>query len=301
MNRKNLILGGALIILIIFAYIYQGPLRDWRESRGLTKNFLSQVLLEKIERIEVKKGEDAVVLEKKETGWKIEGTKDFYVGEQVAESLDFALEKIGKEKLELIGKNKDKKETFKTDDSGVRVKITQEEKEFNFVVGKTTPDFSGSYISKADSDRTYKIGINLNVFDQDEWCDDQIFSFMPERINKMRFQYPDRQFWVEKVENKWKGILPWAFSVTEEKINEILEIMGNLQAVRIPEQSFEGTGLEKNLIIVQVVGENIDNTIMIGQSNDEGLYFAKRAGSDNIYLISKEDRDIFDRKTKDLK
>lgn len=301
MNKKNLILGGVLIILIVFAYIYQGPVKEWREKRGLAKNFLAEVSLEMIERIEVEKEGKTVTLEKKEAGWKIGGTKDFYVNEKIAENLTFVLEKIGEKKLELIGKNIDNKEAFKTDESGIGIKIVQGEEEFSFTVGKTTPDFSGSYVCEEGSEKTYRINLNLIVFEQKEWRDDQIFSFMPERVNKMRFQYPDRQFWVEKMENKWKGILPWAFSVDEEKINEILELVGNLKAIKIPEQNFEDTGLEKHLIIVQIVGENIDETIMVGEENEEGQFFAKKANSDNIYLISKEDRDIFNRTTKDLK
>jgi len=301
MNKKNLILGGVLIILIVFAYIYQGPVKEWRESRGLAKNFLAGVSLEMIDRVEIKKGGETVTLEKEEAGWKISGTKDFYVNEKVAESLTFALEKIGEKKLELVGKNIDNKEAFKTDESGIGIKIIQVDEEFNFVVGKTTPDFSGSYICENGSEKTYRINLNLIVFDQEEWRDNQIFSFMPERVNKMRFQYPDRQFWVEKMEDKWKGILPWAFSVNEEKINEILETVGNLKAIKIPEQNFEGTGLEKNLVIAQIVGENIDETIMVGQESEGGQYFAKKGNSDNIYLISKEDRDILNRTTIDLK
>lgn len=301
MNKKNLILGGVLIILIVFAYIYQGPVKEWKERRGLAKNFLVEVSLDMIERIEVEKGGKTVTLEKEETGWKIGGTKDFYVNEKIAENLTFVLEKIGEKKLELVGKNMDNKEAFKTDESGIGIKIIQGKEKFSFIVGKTTPDFSGSYICEEGSEKTYRINLNLIVFDQKEWRDEQIFSFMPESVNKMRFQYPDRQFWVEKTENKWEGILPWAFSVDEEKINEILETIGNLKAIKIPEQNFKDTGLEKHLVIVQVVGENIDETIMVGEESGEGQYFAKKADSDNIYLVSKEDRDIFNRTTKDLK
>ncbi len=301
MNKKNLILGGILVFLIIFAYIYQGPFQEWKKNTGKAKNFLAEVVLDEIDSVEITKDGETVFLEKKFSRWKIGDTKDFYTSDTLADSLNFALESIGKKDLELAGDNMDKKISFDTDESGVLVKISQKDKTFEFVVGKATADFSGNYISKKDDKKTYEIDLKLGFLSQDDWRDKQMFSFMKERVIKMRFQYPDRQFFVEKVENEWKGILPYSFPVTEEKIDEILEVISNMSAVKIPEQSFSGTGLEKNLIIVQVVGEDVDAIIMVGEANDEELYFSKKGNSDNIYLINKEDRDILDKNIKDLK
>ena len=47
-------------------------------------------------------------------------------------------------------------------------------------------------------------------------------------------------------------------------------------------------------------GNNIDDTIMVGEANEDKLYFVKRAINDNIYLISKEQRDKLDKKISDL-
>lgn len=301
MNKKNLVLGGILVFLIIFAYIYQGPFQEWKKNAGKVKNFLAQVVLDEIDTVEITKDGETTVLEKSFSRWKVGGTKDFYTPDNLTDSLNFALENISQKDLELVGDNIDRKASFNTDDSGVRVKISQKDKIFEFVVGKITMDFSGNFISKVDDNKTYEIGVKLGFLSQEDWRDKEMFSFMKERVNKIRFQYPDRQFFVEKTENEWKGVLPHSFSVNEEKIDEILDIIASMSATKIPAQSFEGTGLEKNLIIVQVVGEEVDATIMVGEVNDEELYFAKKGDSDNIYLITKEERDILDKKIKDLK
>ncbi|MBU4026105.1 DUF4340 domain-containing protein, partial [Patescibacteria group bacterium] len=118
----------------------------------------------------------------------------------------------------------------------------------------------------------------------------------------------------EKLEYEWEGISPYEFSVDENKIDEILNIMSNLIAAKIPEQTFDGTGLEKNLIIAQATGEGIDNILMVGgalqngstalrdygANAEEELYYAKKGDSDNIYLITKEQRDELDKNIKDL-
>ena len=306
MNKKNLVLGGVLIVLIIFSYLYQGPFQKWREESGKPVNFLAGVISTDVSKVQIVKAGKTITLLREGIGWKVEETKDFYVKDSVADSLGFVLENIGKKDMEVVSKNKDKKSAFETNESGIAIKIFQENKEFEFVVGKTTPDFSGSYVSENNNNKTYKLKLNLSVFDRTEWRDDQMFSFMKERVNKLRFQYPNKQFFVEKVEEEWRGVLPYSFPVSEEKIDEIIDIMASMSSTKIPEQKFEGTGLEKNLIIVQVIGEGIDETIMIGEAKEaEGdgdpLYFVKRGSSDNLYLITKEERDVFDKTTRDLR
>jgi len=119
---------------------------------------------------------------------------------------------------------------------------------------------------------------------------------------------------VQKKEYEWKGVAPYEFNVNSDKIQNVLIMMSDLTAAELPEQTFEGTGLEKNSLIVQATGEGIDNTIMIGdlfvpqaehleevktQAQTE-LYYAKKGDSDNIYLITKEQKDILNNRIIDL-
>jgi len=140
-----------------------------------------------------------------------------------------------------------------------------------------------------------------NVFVREEWRDLAILSFSQDQASSIRFQYPSRQFTVEKKDNKWAGTLPKPFSVTESKITDVLGVLANLQAEKIPAQDFKGTGLEKNNIIIQVKGDGFDNILMIGDCTKDNLCYAKRGDSDNIYLISKANRDALDKKFTDLK
>ena len=316
MNKKNLMLGGVLIVLITLAYLYQGPIKDWRQNLSKPENFLAIVDIEQIDKIEIVKSGKTTILEKHGDKWKIVGTKDFYVKQNLADSLKSGLEDAVKAGFELASSNKEKKSDFQTDEnSGTRVKLSQDgEMAADFIVGKRGVDFTSTYISELESDNTYIIAANISsVFSPSNWYDKTLFASDKEKISKIRFQYPDREFTIteiagsaedtENTENvkKWEGVLPYKFSVDEEKINTILDIMSNLIAVEIPEQNFEGTGLEKNLIIVQATGEGIDNTLMIGDVNENELYYAKRGDSDNIYLISGEQKDELDKRIWELK
>jgi hypothetical protein len=70
-----------------------------------------------------------------------------------------------------------------------------------------------------------------------------------------------------------------------------LGILENLRSADIPAQEFKGTGLEKNSLIIQVSGEGFDNTLMVGDCTKDNVCYAKRGDSDNIYFITKEQRD----------
>jgi hypothetical protein len=302
MNKKTFILGGILIVLVAFAYLYQGPLKKWQAGLGKSPNFLAKVDAKRIDKIEIVKEGKIVILEKQNDRYKVGGTKDFYVEQVTADSLINEIEEAAKADLELVSSNKDKKGELKTDDSGVRVKLYQTGNMVaDFIIGKMGSDFSSTYISTPNTDKTYSLGVNLSVFNQPEWRDRTIFSSDKEKINKIRFQYPTQEFTVEKINDEWKGTKPYSFSVSKEKIDKILDMMSDSTAVEIPEQNFAGTGLEKNNIIIQATGDGVDNTLMIGDNNKDGNYYAKRGNSDNIYLITKSQRDELNKKIQELK
>ena len=137
-----------------------------------------------------------------------------------------------------------------------------------------------------------------------------IFLNNKESVNKLRFQYPDKEFSVEKkyVDDgsyKWEGVEPNFFEGNNEKIDKIASTMSQLIAIKIPEQNFKGTGLDNHSIIVEASGDGFSSIIMIGSKDgkegDNEFYYAKRADSDNIYLLSKDERDALDVSIDELK
>lgn len=297
MRKENLILGGIFVGLLILAFAFE-PIKDWAKKIGGPDNFLKKVKIEEVLKINLEKNGEEISLRREGEKWKIFGTKDFYVKSSDEIFLSYIEEAI-KADFELVSDNPDNKSEFGTDDSGVRVSLEDNDKVLaTFVVGNMTDDFSSSYISLPDSGETYKVEANLSFLlnrEVDTWYNEAIFSSDKELINKMRFQYPRSEFTVEKIEDTWKGTVPYSFSVNEEKINEILEIMTNLIASDIPAQTFEGTGLENHSIIVEASGEDVNNVLMVGGENEEGYFYAKRGDSDNIYLISPAQKELLQR------
>jgi len=296
MKKKTLILGGVLIILLALIYVYQKPLKEWQRTLGLNNNFLARVDVSEVDGLEIIKNGQTVNINRQEDRWKVAGTKDFYVSTALAADLVDQLESMDEASLELVSTNADNKNEFGLSE-GVRVKIYEDGKlATDFIVGKTASDFTSSYVARADDVNTYLVDLNLNsVFNRDEWRDNVIFNIDTQDINKIRMQYPNREFTLEKKDDTWQGTKPYQFSVDKEKMESVVAIMSDLTAVEIPKQDFTGTGLEKNLIIIQAEGEGINHTLMIGEANDNGDYYVKRADSDNIYLITSEERDTLNK------
>lgn len=304
MNKKTLILGMVLIVLIVLAYAYQGPLKKWQNNLGKPTNIFAKIDITKIDKIEVISGGNTVVLAKQsgvspdlaQVKWKYNDSKDFYVDPVVMSKILESLDKAKVSELELVSNRPERKSEFKIDSAGLTIKAYQADKKVaDFIVGGRTSDYSGSYISTSGSQATYLVKVNLpDAFKQTEWRDLTIFSTAKEKIKKIRFQYPNREFTVELNNDQWAGILPEKFTVDKEKIETVLKVMTNLKASLIPEQRFENTGLDKHLIIIEASGEAINNTLMIGGSKGE-FYYAKRGDSDNIYLLSKAERDKLDK------
>jgi len=305
MNKKNLILAAILVVLVAAAYLYRGPVGEWLEERGQPDNFLAQVKPSEVQRIDVAEQTGTTTLVRADGKWKIQGTKDFYVKDSVAQTMEAALSDAKTAEPEVASTRADKKGEFQTDTAtGVRVRLHQSgEVAADFVVGKLAGDFTSTFVSRPGIDKTYKLSADLNrAFTRAEWYDKTVFSSKNASADRVRFQYPASEFAVEKEgegdEATWVGVEPYRFRVNDGNVSEIVDLMTNLTAAEIPEQTFEGTGLADHEIIVQVTGEGLDHTLMVGDARDgeaeEPLYYAKKGASDNIYLITQEQKNTLD-------
>lgn len=302
MSKKNFYLIVTLILLTAVAYIYQGPFKNWQQKKVVPNNFLANLNVDSINKIEITKDGGTVTLVANGSRWKVENTKDFYVSETVAANMINGLKKFTKTQLETVSQNKDKKSDFNTDASGVAVKLKRDNQELaGFIIGKISSDYSGTYISQESSDKTYLAKVDLaSIFSQDDWRNKTIFASDKTKINKIRIQSASKEFAITKEGENWVATGTKAIKLNSEKVASLTDLMSSLVASEIPEQKFDGTGLEKNGLILQVTGDSIDNTLIIGNDNGKDLYYAKRGDSDNIYLIAKAERDSLNKQIKDL-
>ena len=179
MNKKNLYLLGVFAVLVLSAYLIQGPLSDLQEKLSKTKNFLSELDVDSISYIDISSSDNALSLEKQGDKWLISGTKEFYVDDENIQSALNSLKNAQTAELEIVSNNPDKKSEFETTlATGKFLKFRQgEEVLMEFVLGKTSGDFISSYISQIDRDETYLVKVNLaNQWNRDDWYNTTIFA-----------------------------------------------------------------------------------------------------------------------------
>jgi hypothetical protein len=305
MNKKNFLLIIVLILLVAVAYIYQGPWQNWQVSKNSPKNFLAKVNVDQVNRIEITKEGRITTLVLNGNRWKIDGTKDFYVSDTNAQNVVARLKDLTAAQLEIASTNQTKKADFNTDTaSGVSVKLEQGSKELaGFIVGKINGDYTGTYLSPAgSSNATYLTKVDLyDAFVQNDWYDKTIFASDKTKMNLVKFKNNGREFYVAKQGDDWYATGTTKVKFNKDKVNSTVDLLASLVATEIPNQNATSTGLNNSQLIVRASSDGVDNTIIVGNDNGQGLYYAKRGDSDNVYLIAKAERDKFNVQIKDLK
>lgn len=296
--KKNYILIIILLLLSVLAYIYQGPLKKWREEASRPQNFFSEARADDIDRIYIKNGYGEINIVKNDNLWFVEEKeKKFEASAELIKTFMEDIRKISSSSLELVSEKKEKATEFQTDDSGIILRLySQNNQLIDVIAGKMTSDFTSSFVRKNGGSETYKTsGINLSsLLAAKEWRETKIFSFDPSKINKIRLQYPDKQSIYEKRGNDW---FDGKNKVSSSGIDQLIAMISGLVSSEIPKQDFKPAGLDKSKLIVQVSGEDIDKTLMIGNEKDN-KYYVKKGDSDNIYLIGK---DVGDRLIKNIR
>lgn len=188
MGKKNLILGGVLIIMVVLAYLYQGPFKKWQASSNRPVNFLASVDISKVDRIVIG-GEKEVTLQKGGDGWLVAGGKGFKADSAAVSSALGKINEAGAAQLELVSTNKGRKANFKTDGSGIQARLYEGEKEVVALnLGKASNDFITSYVGRAGDDNTYQFaGVNLySVFSLADWRDKEDRDRLDKNIEQLK-------------------------------------------------------------------------------------------------------------------
>lgn len=162
-------------------------------------------------------------------------------------------------------------------------------------------DYASVYFSVPNSDKTYLTKVDLySVFASNDWYDKTIFASDKTKINKLRLQVAGKELKIAKSGDNWQTDDAKKNKLNLEKVNGIIDLMASLIATEIPEQDAAKAGFEKSTLIAQATGEGVDEILTIGNDNGKGLYYAKKNGSENIYLIAKAERDKLNVQIKDL-
>ena len=302
--KTTVILFGLFIILLVFVYLFEGPLSEQarRKAQGVPALFPG-FAKEAAAKIAVKSARGEVVLEKKEDAWQISGTDGFTADpEAVQNALDTV---AGFRRENIASKNPGKQDLFEVTPAKVfdaAGKILAQ-----FYIGKTGADFFSNYLRKEGSDEVLQVASITSTFDKpvESWRDKTIFNFPSDMVTRLTLQTAGGEIVLEKNDkDEWQLIKPEQAKANQETVNNAINTLATLSALGFAED-YDAAKYEidkPQLTAAIILKDQIEHKLHIGKKNEEkGQYYAKNEAKKTIFLIGKYQFDTINKTVKDLK
>jgi len=288
-----------LLILVGVTYLYVGPIQKWKEDKqnARSRNFLSHIDMELVDQVEVVDQDKVMYIIKKEAGqWWVEPNK-WPTEKILMDALEEKMKIIIASDFGITSVNLNNKTRFQTGDNGLKVKLFQDETEVgDFIIGKIANNYQSTYISRENDDKTYSVKETLvRAFDVSSW-EDRTITDLGE-ADTVILKYPNQEIEITNTPDSrgevyWRSIRPYLARLNKEKTETLINTARKLEASSIPAQNMEITGLDKPVLQIQLKGEGMDETLVLGNKNPAtNEYFVKKLNDNKIYLITKEKRD----------
>ncbi len=308
--RTTVILFGIFIILLVFVYLFEGPLseRTQKKEKGVIALF-PDFNKDKATKIAVKSATQEVSLERKGKGWLISGTDDFTADPKLINGALDTVKYFNRENI--ASKNPEKQELFEVvPGKGVEVNISDAGQKMlaHFYIGKTGPDFFSIYLRKETSDEVLlTAGLIKATFDKSvkDWRDKTIFSFPPDSLTHLTLKTSQEEIALKKDENgNWQITSPEQAKAKKEAATDIGLTLASLKAIDFAENyNLEEHQLDKpRTTITAILDDKVEKKLLIGKENEEkSQYYVKNQSKKTIFMVGKYQFDKFNTTLQDLK
>ena len=201
MKKQTLILLGLAVILLI---IYLVSRSKTPVKRGA--EFFIKVDSTAIQKVEIGRDENLVVLEKRGDKWWVTNPMEYPANVQFTADLVAKLSDLQVENL--ISEQSDKQELFEVNDAaGTKVVIYAGGKApSTIIIGKMNENYRHTYMRMADSNKIYLIkGVYKSYLTRKvkDWRDKTIASYDKEQLQGFSFIYPNKSFELTKMDTTW--------------------------------------------------------------------------------------------------
>ncbi len=291
MNPRRLFAFLAVFLVVAASYF----LLTWREKQKeeaeQAAKRLYQIKEPDITALTLKKGADAIQLEKKNQTWHITRPINAKADTDIVQSLLSTLAYLSKDRD--LGKEQDLK-PFGLDKPGLVVEFTANGKAHQLVVGSPTPGKQGYYVLK-DQDKDLLV---IRAGDKESLDrpltvlrDKTLLDFSLDKVKALKILFDSRQVDLEKVApDMWKWQGREQFKVRTDRVESLLR---RLDLARIKDFVAESPG-DKDLAAfglaprpkgaVTVEEEKRKVTIVLGDKHKEGIY-ARKGSSGPLFLV----------------
>lgn len=307
--KTTVILFGVFVILLLFVYLFEGPLSEKRQKKTTEVSLLFPDF-EKASAttIEVKSPAKTIVLKKNEEGWLISETDGFTADPQL---INNALDTIaGLLPDTIASRNPEKQDIFEvTPAKGVEVKVSDAQQNIlaHFYIGKTASDFFSSYLRKEGSDEVLQVGSITATFDKDSkaWRDKTVLTFPPDSVTRLLLKTTTDEIVLERdEEGEWEITQPVRAPAKNEMLTNILRTLSSLKALDFA-KDYDSTTYELDtpqITVTVILKDQEEKRLLIGKMDEEkSQYYAKNQAKKTIFLIGKFQFDTVNKTVEDLK
>lgn len=226
--------------------------------------------------------------------WKITSPIEYRAADAVVTGALRVLESLELE--DVVSTNPDKRPTYQVDDStGTRVQVLAgEETLMSIVVGKSSPDFSHTYVRPADRDEVYRaVGVLTYNFSKklDDWRDKTILKLDQASISNVTLEYPKEKARVVLA----NADTLWTFSVKEGK-SEVADSLTVANLLRTA-SSLNTTGFVSEADSLELDFTKPDFRVQVETDagshsvafveGEESKYYAMKEGEDTVFQLYK--------------
>ena len=303
MKKSTLILAIIFIVLVIVVLITRrGP----KVERGTLELKLAKLDTLTVSQIDIKKPDEGFIFHKGDGQWMITSPVEYkanqdFVRQMLSTFVDLRVEDKRTE-------NPEKHGMFEVDTAGTEVTFfAGDEKLLTLIVGKTSQDYSHTFVREMNSPEVYSVKgvlsgqLNRNL---DSWRDKTIFKAEKTDITQLALVYPE-----ETITLYWTGG-NWTISTGEmdnvladqQTVDQMLNTLSNLRASLFPkEEEYAEVNFDKPDFRVDLTTIDGNTVLRMVEEEEQNRFFVHKEGDPTIYQVYKGTVSNLMKKVDDLK
>lgn len=312
MNKRPIIYLGIALAVALAILLIERPERP-RVGGVSEEYFIPGYDSAKIQRVEVEQLVDGCTLKREGDGWLVSDLttplrKELLdkEGREAPQERWFTADRArvggalgafgGLEQGVVVSDNPGKQSLYQVDKAGVSVRAFDSDgKEItDVVVGKNGPDFSSTYIRRADGDRVYLIRRSIvgmfspRAFD---WRERRIWPIEPASVSAIEVKSPKGKWSAARDEKgEWKITQPSESIPDQTRFKEFVGKLAHLTAEDFADNiDAKSAGMDAPPLSVAITyADGKTAGLSIGGKDPQGRSYARLEGADQIYLLSGE-------------
>jgi len=163
----------------------------------------------------------------------------------------------------------------------------------DIIIGKTSPDHSGSYVRMQGSDEVYLVNKTLTgLFPTalTDWRDRTIWNVEPQKIRTISVSTPKDSYEIVKQKNAWAVIGKPDTKLDSATVSELLGKLSDMRARGFAVSSDPRAAFKKpELTVGLALDDGKVETLEVAGTNNLGQSYARRKGDDQVYLVNSPD------------